>query len=42
MNYDYMIPIMKEKCPNAVLVFEGSKPEDMQFSYNYIKNKLGE
>jgi hypothetical protein len=33
---------MKEKCPNAVLVFEGSKPEDMQFSYNFIKNKLGE
>ena len=42
MNYDYMIPIIKEKCPNAVLVFEGSKPEDMEFSYNFIKEKLGE
>lgn len=42
MNYDYMLPIIKEKCPNAVLVFEGSKPEDMQFSYNFIKQKLGE
>ena len=42
MNYDYMIPKMKESCPNAVLVFEGSKPQDMQFSYNFIKEKLGE
>ncbi len=42
MNYDYMIPIIKEKCPTSYLVFEGSKPEDMQFSFNFIKNKLGE
>lgn len=40
MNYDYMIPIIKEKCPNAILVFEGLKSQDMQFSYDYIKYKL--
>ena len=42
MNFDYMLPIIKEKCPNAYLVFEGSKPEDMKFSFNFIKEKLGE
>ena len=42
MNFDYMLPIIKEKCPNAYLVFEGSKPEDMQFSFDFIKEKLGE
>jgi len=42
MNYDYMMPIIKQKCQNCYLVFEGSKPEDMQFSFNFIKNKLGE
>ena len=40
MNYDYMMPIIKEKCPNACLVFEGSKPEDMKFSFDFIKSKL--
>ncbi len=40
MNFDYMLPIIKAKCPNAYLVFEGSKPEDMQFSYDFITNKL--
>ena len=42
MNYDYMIPKIKKYSPNSYLVFEGSKPEDMQFSYNFIKGKLGE
>ena len=40
MNFDYMLPIIKEKCPNAYLIFEGSKPEDMKFSYDFITNKL--
>ena len=40
MNFDYMLPIIKKKCPNAYLVFEGSKPEDMQFSYDFITKKL--
>ncbi len=42
MNYDYIMPKIKEHCPNSYLIFEGSKPEDMQFSYNFIKSKLGE
>ena len=40
MDFDYMLPIIKEKCPNAFLVFEGSKPDDMQFSYDFIQTKL--
>ena len=40
MNYDYIIPLIKSKCPNACLIFEGSKPEDMQYSFNFIKSKL--
>lgn len=42
MNYDYILPIIKEKCPNAYLIFEGSKPEDMEFSYKFITGKLGQ
>lgn len=40
MNYDYIMPRIKENCPDAYLVFEGSKPEDMEFSYNFVKTKL--
>lgn len=40
MNYDYIMPIIKEKCPNAFLIFEGSKPEDMEYSYNFVQTKL--
>lgn len=40
MNYDYILPKIKEKCPNAYLIFEGSKPDDMQFSYEFIQSKL--
>ena len=40
MNYDYIMPLIKSKCPNACLIFEGSKPEDMQYSFNFIKSKL--
>ena len=42
MNYDYMIPKIKQFCPNSYLIFEGSKPEDMEFSFKFIKDKLGE
>jgi len=40
MNFDYMLPKIKALCPNAYLIFEGSKPEDMEFSFNFINNKL--
>lgn len=40
MNYDDILPKIKEKCPNAYLIFEGSKPEDMEYSYHFIKTKL--
>ncbi len=42
MNYDYIMPLIKKNCPNAYLIFEGSKPEDMEFSYKFVKTKLGE
>ena len=42
MNFDYMLPKIKKYTPNACLVFEGSKPEDMEYSYNFIKGKLKE
>lgn len=42
MNYDYIMPLIKKNCPNAYLIFEGSKPEDMDFSYKFVKSKLGE
>ncbi len=42
MNFDYMLPKIKEATPNAYLIFEGSKPEDMEFSYKFIKGKLEE
>ena len=40
MNYDYIMPKIKENCPNAYLIFEGSKPEDMEYSYNFVQSKL--
>lgn len=42
MNCDYILPKIKENCPNAYLIFEGSKPEDMEYSYKFISSKLGE
>lgn len=42
MPLDKMLPLMKECCPNATLVFEGSKEEDLIFSYNFVKRVLGE
>lgn len=40
LDYDYIISRIKETNPDAYLIFEGSKPEDMQFSFNFIKNKF--
>ena len=40
MNYDYILPKIKQQCPNAYLIFEGSKPSDMQFSFDFIKSHL--
>lgn len=40
MNFDYMLPKIKERNPNAYLIFEGSKPEDMEESLKFIKSKL--
>lgn len=40
MDFDYMLPKIKKECPNAYLIFEGSKPEDMEFSLKFIRNKL--
>ncbi len=39
MDWKTMLPLMYKTCPNAYLVFEGSKKEDMQESFNYF-NKL--
>lgn len=40
LDYDYIMKRIKETNPNAYLIFEGSKPEDMEFSYNFIKSKF--
>jgi sugar phosphate isomerase/epimerase len=40
LDYDYLLKRMKEEAPDAYLIFEGSKPEDMEFSYNFVKSKL--
>ena len=40
MNFDYIMPKIKANCPNAYLIFEGSKPEDMEYSYNFVQSKL--
>ena len=39
-DYDYLLKRMQEEAPNAYLIFEGSKPEDMVFSYNFVKSRL--
>lgn len=39
-DYDYLLKRMQEEAPNAYLIFEGSKPEDMEFSYNFVKSRL--
>lgn len=37
MNWEKMLPLIYEVCPNASLVFEGVKKEDMQSSYDYFR-----
>ncbi len=36
MKWDVMLPLIKETCPSAYLVFEGVKKEDMASSLRYI------
>lgn len=40
MNLDYILPEIQRQCPNAYLIFEGSKPEDMEYSYKFVQSKL--
>jgi len=40
LDYDYLLKRMNEEAPDAYLIFEGSKPEDMEFSYDFVKSKL--
>lgn len=40
IDYDYLLNRIKETNPNAYLIFEGSKPEDMEQSLNFVKNIL--
>ena len=35
-HYPLMIHLIKRYCPNAVLVFEGVKPEKIESSYSYL------
>lgn len=36
-NYPYMMLLIKQYCPDATLVFEGVKREDLDFSINHLK-----
>ena len=36
-NYPYMLKLIKEHCPNACLVFEGVTGDNIEYSYNYLK-----
>ena len=38
IDYEYLLTKIKETNPNAYCIFEGSKPEDMQFSLDFVKN----
>lgn len=42
IDYPYLLKRIKETNPNAYLIFEGSKPADMQESLNFVKNILME
>lgn len=37
-NYPYMLELISKYCPDATLVFEGVKVEDLSFSKEYLKN----
>ncbi len=36
-NYPYMLSLISKYCPDAVLVFEGVKSEDILYSLNFLK-----
>lgn len=40
MNYEYILPKIKKYCPNAYLIFEGVKPEDMESSMTFVQKLL--
>lgn len=40
MDFDYIMPKIIKQCPNAYLIFEGVKPEDMESSLKKIKSYL--
>lgn len=42
MDWKTMLPMIYKACPNAYLIFEGSKKEDMQESLDYFKKLLKE
>ena len=42
IDYDYLIKKIKENAPDAYLIFEGSKPEDMEYSFKFVKSKIDE
>ena len=38
IDYEYLMTRIKETNPDAYCIFEGSKPEDMKFSLDFVKN----
>ncbi|MDE5715431.1 MAG: sugar phosphate isomerase/epimerase [Anaeroplasmataceae bacterium] len=42
IDYPWLLNRIQKTNPNAYLIFEGSKPEDMQESFNFVKNILNE
>lgn len=40
IDYDYLLKRIKETNPEAYLIFEGSKPEDMKQSFDFVSEKL--
>lgn len=39
-DYDYLLGRIQATNPDAVLIFEGSKPEDMKESFDFIQSKI--
>ncbi len=40
IDYEYLMTRIKETNPDAYCIFEGSKPEDMKFSLDFVKNMI--
>ncbi len=40
MNLEYILPRIKQYCPNANLIFEGVKPEDIETSLALVKKYI--